>query len=268
MSRNTARGPRNLSVARTRWLGAGAAATVAVLALTGCATGESVAADMVDHIAAELTDDLDSPVSRVRDAEWFAATYITPLNSAAGARGSTVYADTLAWSGSSGDESGARIEVRIRVDVEQKNAGGIGDSSYGEGSATKCFRYEVFRLPHPVTRKGINCPDNPAITTPTAAPLPALPDDAEAVLAAVLGAASSGSLQYDVEAAFHEEFMTVDTAVVDGEFLAAVGVPGERECIVAVRGADGVVEFWGFDRAWIEPGELGCTTRIVTSPPL
>ena len=61
---------------------------VALLVLTGCATGETVAADTVDHIAAELTDDLDSPVSRVRDAEWFGATYITPLNSEAGGRAS------------------------------------------------------------------------------------------------------------------------------------------------------------------------------------
>ncbi|SEN34158.1 hypothetical protein [Cryobacterium luteum] len=268
MSRNVATAPHNLSVARARWLGASAVVIVAVLALTGCATGDSVAADTVEHIAAELTDDLDSPVSRVRNAEWFAATYITPLNSTAGGLGSTVYADTLAWSGSSGDEMGARIEVRIRVDEEQKNAVGVGDSSYGKGSATKCFRYEIFRRPHPVTRQSISCPDNPELAIPTAAPLPALPDDAKDVLAAVLGAATSASLERDVRAAFAEDFMTVDTDYVDGALIAAVGVPGERECIVGVRGSDGVVEFSGFDRTWIEPGELGCTTNIVTSPPL
>ena len=267
MSRHAARGPHHLSVARARWLGAGAAVTLAVLALTGCATGESVAADTVDRIAVELTDNLDSPVSRVRDAEWFAATFITPLNSEAGGRGSTVYADTLAWSGSSGDESGARIEVRIRVDVEPKHAVGVGDSSYEQGSATKCFRYEVFRRPHPVTRQGINCPDNPEITTPNAAPLPALPDDARELLARVLGAASIASLDADVRAAFPQDFISVETDVVGDDFLAAVSVPGERECIVGVRDADGVVEFASFDPTWIEPGELGCSTRLVTSPP-
>ncbi|WP_104083992.1 hypothetical protein [Cryobacterium sp. Y11] len=267
MSRHIMHGPNNFAVARARWLATSAAMAAALLALTGCATGESVAADTVDHIAAELTDELDSPVSRVRDAEWFAATYITPLNSEAGGRGFAVYADTLAWSGSSGDESGARIEVRIRVDVEQKHAVGIGDSSYADGSATKCFRYEVFRRPHPVTRKGIKCPDNPEITTPTAAPLPALPDDARDLLVTVLGAATSASLERDVRAAFPHDFISVETDVVGDEFLAAVGVPGERECIVGVRGVDGVVEFASFDRTWIEPGELGCSTRLVTSPP-
>ena len=131
----------------------------------------------------------------------------TASRSSAGGRGSTVYADTLAWSGSSGDESGTRIEVRIRVDVAQKNAARIGDSSYGEGSATKCFRFEVFARPHPVTRAGIACPRNSELTTPTptAALLPALPDDARDVLVTMLGAASIASLDSDARAAFPQD---------------------------------------------------------------
>ena len=252
---------------RARWLGASAAMVVAVLAFTGCTTGERVADHRVNEIAARLADDLESPVSRVRDAEWFAATYVTPLNTPGGG-GSTVRADTLAWSGSSGDEAGARIDVRIRVDQDQKNAVNVGDSSYEAGSATTCFRYEVFRRPDPVTRQVIDCPANPVIPTPTAAPLPALPDDAKDVLAAVLATSSRASLQQDVRAAFPDDFITVETDVVGDELLAAVGVPGERQCIVGMRGADGGVEFAAFDPTWIEPGELGCSTRLVTSPPL
>lgn len=238
--------------------------TAVALVLTGCGTaGERVAGEAVDQVADELTDDLDWPVSRVRDAEWFAATYIPDLNSSG--RGSTVYADTLAWSGNSRDDSGARIEVRIRVDVEAET--GYFGSGHESASATKCFRYEVFVRPNPVLRHGIACPNNPEITTPSAVPFPTLPDNAQDVLAAVLAAASPASLDGDVRAAFPQDFVTVDTDTVDGDLLAAVGVSAERECVVGERSAEGVVKFWGYDPTWIEPGELGCSTRLVTSPP-
>ena len=102
-----------------------------------------------------------------------------------------------------------------------------------------------------------------------------MPDDARDVLATVLVAASIASLDRDVRAAFPQDFMTVETdvvgddflAAVGDDFLAAVGVLCERVCIVGVRAADGVVDFASFDRSWIQPGELGCSTRLVTSPP-
>lgn len=260
MRRNAINGPFHLAAYRVRRLAAGA---IALFALTGCAPGESVAADVVDQIADGLTDDFDSPVLRVRDAEWFAASYVPALN--ASSRGSTVWADTLAWRGNSRDESGARIEVRIRVDVEAE--GGYFGASYGPGSVTKCYRYEVFVRPNPVTRSVIACPNDPVITTPSAVPFPTLPDDARDVLAAVLAAASAASLAGDVRAAFPQDFVTVDTEAVTGDLIAAVGVSAERECIVGVRGVDGIVEFRGYDPAWIEPGEQGCSIQLVTSPP-
>ncbi len=265
MSRHAAHGAHSCTVARARWVVTGAAMMVVALALMGCGTaGERVAGTAVNQVADALTDQLDSPVSRVRDAEWFAATYIPDLNSSG--RGSTVYADTLAWSGNSRDDAGARIEVRIRVDVEAET--GYFGSGHESASSTKCFRYEVFVRPNPVLRHGIACPNDPEIMMPSAVPFPTLPDNAEDVLAAVLAAASPTSLDGDVRAAFPQDFVTVDTDTVDGDLLAAVGVSAERECIVGGRGADGVVEFWGYDPTWIEPGELGCTTSIVTSPPL
>ncbi|TFD48878.1 hypothetical protein E3T55_12570 [Cryobacterium frigoriphilum] len=250
---------------------------VGVLAagLTGCATGtsgEREAADRVQRVAEELGEELTPRVWRERDAEWLAATHVSRAAPADRTEWTpeVVTVDAIAWSGSTTDEDGAQIDARIRVDVAAGDDGDYwGSSAFGPGTATACFRYLVFRGPRPeVVPEKIDCPADAIGPAPVASPLPALPEDAEEILAAVLVAATEGSLEHDVRAAFPEDFISVDTGASGGELIAAVGVPGERECTVGVRDAAGGVYFAWYDRTWIEPGELGCTTSIVTSPPL
>jgi hypothetical protein len=52
-----------------------------------------------------------------------------------------------------------------------------------------------------------------------------------------------------------------------GELVAAVGVPAERDCLVAVRRVDGTIAYPGYDRIWLEPGEVGCRVSLYTAPP-
>lgn len=62
--------------------------------------------------------------------------------------------------------------------------------------------------------------------------------------------------------------MTIDVATNDrGELVVAVGVASARDCVLRVRAESGEVTQPAYDRIWLEPGELGCSTRLYTSPP-
>lgn len=240
------------------------------LAATSCSTaskGDSVAADRARDLADQIGVDLAPPVIRTRDAGWLVATHVVRRDDPSAG----VHVDALRWSGSSGTAPGAQIDVRIRIEEPSHTATTIGEASYEAGSATKCFHYDVvgYQFHDTLVPKEISCPAVTVPPTPTPTALPALPDDAEALVDTALTASSSSrSLRAALRAAFPQSFITIDTTRTDdGVLVAAVGVPEERDCLVAVRGADGAVQRIAFDPVWIEPGETGCATALYTNPP-
>lgn len=240
------------------------------LAVTSCSTaskGDAVAADRAQDLAEQIGADLAPPVIRTRDAGWLVATHVVRRDDP----GAGVHVEALRWSGSSGTAPGAQIDVRIRIEEPSHTATSIGEASYEAGSATKCYHYDVvgYQFHDTLQPKAISCPKVSVPPTPTPTALPALPDDAEALVGTALTASStSKELRSALRSAFPQTFITIDTTRTDdGVFVAAVGVPEERDCLVAVRGTDGVVQRIGFDPVWIEPGETGCTTALYTNPP-
>lgn len=95
-----------------------------------------------------------------------------------------------------------------------------------------------------------------------------MPDDASALLTDAVRRSSPATVGADLRAAFPQNFVTVDALVSGDKIIAAVGVPEHRQCIVAVRDRDGVHVYQGFDGTWLAPGETGCTTELITNPPL
>ncbi|WP_159078181.1 hypothetical protein [Homoserinimonas hongtaonis] len=237
---------------------------------TACASapprGDSIAAEQAQQLAEEMGTAMTPPVIFSREADWFVVEHIAASNDPS--RGIRV--EALAWSGTSGSGDGAEIDVRITIDVPAHSATRIFEASYGPGSATRCYRYHVVgsRFYDTLKFDEIVCTNDAAPALPVPDPPPALPADAQATISRVLTYATSGSLAADLRVAFPQDFITVESDSVGEVLVAAVGVPSERECIVAVRGADGAIERVGFDPMWIEPGEAGCSTRLYTSPPL
>lgn len=129
-----------------------------------------------------------------------------------------------------------------------------------------CYRY-VLQLYRYTRHEQIDCPDVERPPIPVPEVVPALPDDARQRIEAALGSATPESLASDVRAAFPEEFIKVETTVHGGELVAAVGIPAERECLLAVRRVDGTIHYPSYDQVWLEPGELGCSVALYTAPP-
>lgn len=232
-----------------------------VQAATAPRDGDAAARAGVERAAQELTDELGYWTEST-DAETLAAERFT----SPGDEGATVR--PVAWSGTTNEGEGATVDVRITLRVEAESSPGLFQPSQTAGAAERCFRFAV-QVTHDVTHREIDCPDSSAlIPVPTPTPHPELAADAEARLTAVLTATEASTLASDVTAAFPEPDVTVDTEIVDEELVAAVGVPQARDCIVLVRRADGAIERIAFDRIQLEPGELGCSTRLYTSPAL
>ncbi|MFF5052256.1 hypothetical protein ACFY1S_03600 [Micromonospora sp. NPDC000663] len=243
----------------------GALAVVACLLLSGCADygdGDEMARDMAAAEAERLVADLGYG-DRIRDAEYIAATGVPPV---AAGDSSPVRVEALAWSGRTAPHEQAVIDVRIAVTVTEDHGASFGDLGHSAGQATRCYRYRL-ELHSATSRQEIDCPAVATPPVPSAAPVPALPDDARARLTAALRAATASTLAGAVRAAFPERHVTVDTATHEGALVAAVGVPAERECLLLVRTAGGAIESPGYDPAWLEPGETGCGIRLYISPP-
>jgi hypothetical protein len=233
---------------------------------TGPRDGDEMARDRIRLAAAQLEEDLGR-LSRARNAETIAAE-ITKREEGAGRApdGDSLRIEPVAWSGRAAGSTPATIDVRFAAIVAQRHAVNFGDRGTTAGSATMCYRY-VLQLYRYATREEIDCPDiaNPPIPVPEV--IPALPDDARQRLEKALRTATSKSLAADVRAAFPDEFVTVDTATHRGELVAAVGVPAERDCLLATRRVDGTIDYPGYDPIWLEPGELGCRVALYTAPP-
>ncbi|MBB5479433.1 hypothetical protein [Micromonospora parathelypteridis] len=241
-------------------------AAVAVCLLSaGCSEyrdGDSMARNDAAAEAESLNESLGHR-SRVRDAEYIAATEI--LDAAEGGT-SNVRREPLAWSGRTGGDEQASIDVRFVATVEEDSGATFGDLGNSAGQATRCYRY-LLQLYRYTSFGEIDCPSVVTPPVPTAAPFPTLPDDARDRLTAALRTATPDTLAGAVRAAFPEKHVTVDTTTHDNALVAAVGVPAERDCLLLVRTPGGGIQAPGYDPVWLEPGEMGCRTGLYVSPP-
>lgn len=243
-----------------------------LLASAGCGkgvgeeSGDALARDTAAAEAKQLNTELGHR-NRVRDAGSIAAAEIVrkPEDAASGG-GATLRREALAWSGRTAGDERATVDVRFVVTVPERPPVSIGGASNSAGEATRCYRYE-FELYRYTTYHEIDCPSGAAPPPPTAAPVPAVPADGQQRLTAVLRTATPDTLAGAVRAAFPQDWITVDTTVHEGALVAAVGVPAERDCLLLVRTPAGRIESPGYDRIWLEPGEIGCRTALYVAPP-
>lgn len=178
----------------------------------------------------------------------------------------TAMVEPLAWSGESAG-SQATIDIRVIVDVPAKSTTTIFGQGQNAGSATHCYRLEWEQC-EPALRFEIPCPETPAPPRPTPAPRPGLNELGRERVAEIL---TSYETAADVEWALHDaypqEYIRIETEAAGGELVVSVGIPAERECIPLVRGEGGEISSPGFRRISLEPGEMGCSTKLYTASP-
>lgn len=172
------------------------------------------------------------------------------------------------WEGTS-NEKGAEVDVRISVHLPADTGGAIG-STREASDAMRCYRYVIIsnRNYDQVQHSDISCPEGPDPVLPTPPAPSKLPDDTQKRVASLLKSTDAETLADDVQDAFTEDGVFARSAVDADRLIVTVGITGEnRDCVVAVRARDGKVTFEGFPQEWLQPGEIGCDPRLVTSPP-
>lgn len=254
--------PRRVAIA------AGAVLVAAVLA--GCANlTPPRAAEFADQIADEFGDDITPPVIHAVPADYIVATRVPGL-SYEQPSGTLADVEALSWEGDTGTEPGATIELRIHVEDPAGSEGTVFGDSWEASSVTRCYRFQAigYRFYDNLTMEQFGCPDTPAPPLPTPDFLAAIPDDGDETLTAILRDATAETIEADVRAAFPEPEYTIDTDSSEGRLIVALGLPRQGDCLLALRNADGTIEVGGADQTQIQPGELGCSTQLITSPPL
>ncbi len=246
--------------------------TAAILGtvLTACTVdGDAAARDEAQQLVTRAGASIAEPGARPRDADYLAAQLLAVDLSPSIPDGEHDYLGVFDWRGNSGDQNGARINVRINVQMDPTEARNIGQGSRTAGSATRCWRLTVFAPRHydNLHSEEIDCPGT-ADRIPHPTPIPSLPADAVARIQSVLTTATGETLKSSMTTAFPEPGVRVDTVARNGELVAAVGVPSERECIVGVRHADGTLQVSGPPGSQLEAGETGCTVELYFSPTL
>jgi hypothetical protein len=221
--------------------------------------GDEVAGEHLESAAYQLEQNLGQPRTWPRDAEAIADEVVRFSESEQW----PASVELVAWSGYAAADEQATVDVRFSVELtEHRDNLNFGERGYTAGSATRCIRY-VVQVDHDSRREEVPC--LPVVDSPDTRRF--LDPYADQRLEAVLRAATSESLATDVRATFSSEFRTVDTTTNNGELVAAVGVAGERDCLIEVRRASGEIDHPRYDHAWLEPGALGCTVALYTSPP-
>jgi hypothetical protein len=236
-----------------------AASIVAMLFIDRPLDGDELARDDLESAASRLATDLGQPRTWSRDAEaiagevvWFGDREMLPTR-----------VEPVAWSGYAGVDEQATVDVRFTVELaEHLDNLNFGERGHTAGSATRCLRY-VVQFAHESRHEELPCP--PVSGSPD--PRRFLQPDADQRLEEVLRRTTPESLATDVAAMFPSPWRTVDTTTNNGELVAAVGLTGERDCLIEVRRASGKIYYTRYDRAWLEPGGVGCTVALYTSPP-
>lgn len=237
---------------------------VAAVAVVGCASGPTdggaEAHDRAEGAAKRLNDDLGRR-SRVRAAEYIAATEI-PTEPQDGGH---LLVTPLAWSGQTSGDEQATIDVRFVVTLPEQEVVSFGGRGRTAGGATRCYRFTL-QLYRDTGFREIPCPAVATPPVPSPSPPLTLPPDTEDRLAAALRTATPETLASVVRAAFPQQGFVVDTVTNQGALVAAVSVPAERDCVVMVRTPGGEPKRVVFDQIQLEPGETGCGTGLYTNP--
>jgi len=237
------------------------------LVLSGCTAsdGDAGAARLAERVIIAMGDDITPPYPTPRPASYLAAAAINsprlPTDVVA-----TYEIDALSWSGNSGDDTGAVLEIRVAVHVEPTSATSVFGGSQREGDATRCWRLTVFGFHDydSLEREEIECPTGPAPVQPTPEAPPSFPADVEQLLSAAL---AESDPEAAVRLAFPEEFYSIQSASENGETAIALGITAEGECAIGVIHADGATEVVrGFDPSLLEPGEMGCSPDLYFHP--
>jgi hypothetical protein len=250
-----------------RWVTALGVIAVLLASLASCAgDGDILAGQAAQQAIEGLGRNLAPPGAHPRDADYLAAQLLGDDRRSSGWPDDDVHVGVLRWAGNSGDAAGARIEVRLIVDVDEPD-GRAGILAHSAGSAIRCWRLTVFAPTRIDTLQmmSIACPTT-ADRTPHPAALPALPPDAVARLQAVLTTATADSLSALVRESFPDPAVNVDTLATNGKLFAAVGVPTEREqCVVGTRDASGTVQV---SSGGLEDYQPSCSTALFFEPTL
>lgn len=254
---------------RIRTLAAVAAMAAATTLLIGCGPsdpGDRHAWDRAQEVLDVIAHELDPPRPVPRAAEYLASLAIADRGTSDAER---IAVDALDWSGDSGDEAGARVDLRVSVHTEPVQTGGWG-SDIPAGDATRCWRLTFwgFRYSDTLRVDGIDCPEGAAPATPDPDPLAALPADIEPLMvAAMTGATADDDLEGRLRDGLPDERIEITVgAFDDGRLVASVGIPLERECAVGAQQPDGTVQVSQGFGVRLEPGEQGCSPDLVIHP--
>lgn len=259
--------PRATASALVRGVLAACVALALSVTVTACAQRPSSEGDARAHRAAEqIADDIGSHsenaprITLLEMVAWWVPEGPVPTGDG------TAIVEPLAWSGESAGSSAA-IDIRVIVDVEGHQSNQLFGDSWGPGSATRCFRLE-WRQYEPARRSEIPCPEGPAPERPVPAARPELTDVDRQQITTIVGAHTDADALADaLREAYPQDYISIETTEADGGIVAAVGIPAERDCVLVFRGADGAITYPSFRRISLEPGEMGCSTGLYTSPP-
>jgi hypothetical protein len=245
---------------------------VVAASLAGCtADGDSIARAEGQKVAEVVAERFDDEARGDYQAECLAASTVFAEQSGARYNGPTFEVEAVEWGGTSGSEGGARVVIRISTSVRAVNAPSIGEGGSTAGADISCYEIRVTRVAYDEsTPRRVGCPDSPATAQPSAAPEPvALPPETAELLTSVLGASADPEAARASLVDALPTGITIEVSRFEGGLVAALGATQRREFTVAVRRADGTVRVGGgYKPEWLQPGEIGCSTQLVTNPPL
>jgi hypothetical protein len=238
---------------------------VAVLAgLTGC-TPASRSETFAEEVARDIGDRVTPRSLTTRDSEFVAAQALE-VSHVAG-RGTLYTVETLGWEGRTDAPEGARVTLRIRVDLPELKSYGFA-SDVPASATVKCWELVVRDLydydPGAFELHDIVCPDGASAQQPDPATPLRFPDDAEALLISALTGATMRDVEDRVRNSFPEPGYAIAVEESGDELVVALEL--WSDCMVAVQHGDGTVTRASFDPVQILPGETGCSPALYLRP--
>jgi hypothetical protein len=239
-------------------------AVVALVGLTGC-TPASRAETFAEEVARDIGDRLTPRSLTTRDAEFVAAQSLN-VSHVAG-RGTLYTVEALAWEGRTDAPDGARVTLRIRVDLPEIRSYGFA-ADVPASAAVKCWTLVVRDLydydPGAFALHDIDCPEGASAPQPEPTTPLGFPDDAEALLLSALTGATVGDVEDRVRDNFPEPGYEIAVEESGDELVVALQLGSD--CMVAVQHGDGTVTRESFDPMQILPGETGCKPALYLRP--